>query len=182
MAAASSLSVSGSTVTGSFVIQSFTPAAVGSTPAAAARRASRSVKMPSSHGPSTTTAEPTRPFTIVSAASATVAVGATENTLPLIRSPKRVTRAAPAGVDVAAGGARHFGQFPIQLPPQRARPRLDAGPIPPEQLEGGLVELIHRLVGGHGVSDLVECLHGLQKLLGHVSHGKVLLARWGGGS
>jgi hypothetical protein len=63
--------VSGVAVTGSLVIHPETGDLVRSEPEAAARSTSRSVRMPTSHEPCMTTAEPTRAFTIMLVTSAT---------------------------------------------------------------------------------------------------------------
>ena len=95
ISAASPASMSGVAVTGSPVIHSETFAVVRSACAAAARRTSRSVKIPIRTEPSITRAEPKRPFSMCAATSATVSPDVVVNTSGVMISSSLITSVPP---------------------------------------------------------------------------------------
>src|SRR3954470_16600261 len=170
MSAASSVSVSGGTVTGSRVIHSFTGEEDMSAPAAAARRTSRSVKIPSSHPSPITSAEPCWSLRSVRATSAILVSPGTEKTSFVMISSSDATSAAPS--DVVMGRLvvrrRGVGQLLVQEAPERSRPLADVGPALPEQLERRLVQPLRRLLRGARVGDVLELRERFQQPLGDV--------------
>ena len=124
ISAARSESTWGPTVSGSCVIHLDTGERVRSLPDAAARRTSRSVKMPTSIWPCMTTAEPKRPFAMAAAASATGLSGTTVNTSAVMTSASSTINARreaqPVSVPLTLSHPRH----PPRPAPVRPRPRM----------------------------------------------------------
>src|SRR5690349_21825116 len=171
ISAASSTEVSGLADCGSGVIQSATRAVRRSSPEAAERSTSRSVRIPARNRPCITMAEPTFALTIPAGASATGVSGGVSHTLEPIRS-RGITRGSRLAGSVTAAHLVEFavkmrggrpGQFLRQHPPQRTGPRGQIGPFLPEELQSGLVELDMGLIRRDSVPHVLEAVNRVEE-------------------
>src|SRR5262249_46793756 len=177
--AASSTRVSGLADCGSAVIHADTGDTVRSSPEAAARRTSRSVRIPTRNGPCMTTAEPTFALTMPVAAVATDASRVVVTTRESIRSRSAVTatgsRSRGASIPppyliqlgVAVGTGRP-GELLGEHQPQCACPCGQAGPLLPEHLESCLIELRMSPLCADGVPDVLKTVNQVEELAGQL--------------
>src|SRR5712691_2264533 len=184
--AASSTDVSGLADCGSRVIHADTTDAERFSPDAAARRISRSVRIPCRKRPCRTMAEPTLASAMPAAAAVIDVSAVTATTRVFMRSRSAVT-AVVFGDRRLSATAAYLIQLavvraarPVQLlgqhSPQRAGPCREVGPFLPEHLEGRLVELSMGTLWGDRIPDLLEAVNQVEELVGDVIHGTTLRA------
>src|SRR5580692_11871470 len=166
---ASSTVVSGDAGSGSFVIHADTGEPVRSLPEATARSTSRSVRMPARKRPCMIRADPTFRPIMAAAASATGSSGLTTTTRVVIRSRRvdagrgsSATFAYLVELRVFVGRGR-AGHLLGQHAPQRPGPRGNLRPPHPEQLQGRLVELGLRPLGGDRVGEVLELMEEFEE-------------------
>jgi uncharacterized protein (DUF2252 family) len=173
--AASSTVVSGSADWGSLVIHAETWTMVRSVPDAAARRTSRSVRMPARKLPCMTRAEPTLSRTISAAASDMGLSGVVSTTRVCIisptvraRRPSSATFAHLEQLGVVRGGRP--GELLGEQSPERPGPGRQLRPPHPEQLQRRLVELGMRLVRADRVGEVLELVDQVEEPVGAIIH------------
>src|SRR5580700_4430742 len=173
--AASSTVVSGPADCGSLVIQAETWTVVRSVPDAAARRTSRSVRMPARKGPCMTRAEPTRSRTISAAASDMGLSGVVRMTRVCIISPtvraRRPSSATFADLEqLGVVWSGRSGELLGEQSPERPGPGGQLRPAHPEQLERRLVKLGMCLVRADRVGEVLELVDQFEEPVGAIIH------------